>query len=187
MNERGNFELLSAGAKLISSTIDGFFSMNESENFWITTYNASIFSRFAVPIAVFSGGQWRLRFRAITSPKHGLLLFKLKKTVALKDNNLTPQLNDKKNTAAIFGVKPRKTHFKIDFRVFANDRNGGQNNGYVGSATWKTEDGFSDVHSVDDVLDGKTPKKVRQFHHELYDNFSLLSLREQVFDFDECY
>lgn len=170
---------------LFSPPTCGAFSYEKMEEYHLISFKATVYTRFTFLIAIFVNKQWRLRYRAIVSPTHGLLLLKLKTSVkdAEKEDVFSTNYS---NTAAVFGLKPKANAMEVGFRVDATDNQSqSQNcNGYTGAINWRCLDGYFDVSSIDDVLDGKTPKTKKMFNRKLYNNFKDLSMAEQVFDFD---
>lgn len=179
--EDEDFRMVHGSLKLLSSPTCGVFTHEELANEHVMSYEGNAFTRFTFLIAIFHDKKWRLRYRGIVSPIHGLLLLKLKKTMEF-EGIYSSKLN---NTAAVYGLKPKNNAMNVDFRIFAtNNGHHLQNfNGYTGSIQWRCSDGHFDQSTVDDVIDGKTPKTKKLFHHTLYDsNWNYLSFSQQVFD-----
>lgn len=171
--------------ELLSAPTCGLFSYKELEEYHLTSFGATVYTRFTFLIAIFVDKQWRLRYRAIVSPTHGLLLLKLKTTVkdAEKENIFSTKYS---NTASVFGLKPKANAMEVGFRVYAteNESQSQHCNGYTGSIKWRCLDNHFDESFIDDVLDGRTSKEKKMFRRELYSNFKDFKMTEQVFDFD---
>lgn len=169
----GQFEQFENHQKLSSAHTEGLFSFKSVEHHQILSYDASSFYRFSIVIAVFSGGQWRARFRVVTSTIHGLLVFKLRSTIAMQNGQVVFPDEFKSNTTLVLGIKPKTFAVKLDFRVHAGI---GRSPYYTGSAVWQ-----SDVSVIDDSINGETPKVVRFFDRQLYREppQSLMPLRDR--------
>lgn len=172
------FEMLNA-KNLLSSATCGVFAQKNVDGYHLVSYNANMYSRFSFLIAICVKGKWRVRFRGILTPCHGLLIFKLK---YLENEDMFSLMIS--NTVAVFGLKPHTDAMNVDFRVFARGRGDGLRNNdyYMGSLQWRCRDGYSDETFIDDILDGKTPKAKKLFKRNLYHNFDDLSLAQQAFD-----
>lgn len=172
------FEMVN-GKKLLSPATCGVFAQKELDDYHLISYNATMYSRFSFLIAICVNGIWRVRFRAIVTPVNGLLLFKCKQ---VGNEDIFSAMLSTTNTVAVYGFKPKTNAMKIDFRVFAADKGGPNNDDYTGSMQWRCRDGYFDETLVDDVLDGKSPKAVKLFDRNLYHNFKDLSLAQQEFN-----
>lgn len=178
----GRFESLSDIQSLFCPAVDGIFAIKTSEDYSLISYRASTFMRFSIAIAVLINGSWRLRFRIVTSAVHGLLVFKMRSTLVLSNGRFALPNEFKLNTVLILGIKPKKSSFEVNFRVFANDV--GQIdpvnfNGYYGNATW----GELESH-IDTNIDGEKPKSKIKFDNRLYEarQEPVMPFRSQRFD-----
>lgn len=176
-SNKRTFEMAN-GKNLFSPATCGCFEQRDSENYHLISYSSTTYSRISFLIAICVENRWRLRFRGILTPVHGLLLFKLKNTV--RDEDIFASLQE--NTVAVFGLKPKAAAMEIEFKVFANDKKGQLQNNYTGSAKWLCMDGFFDEILIEDALDGKTPKKEKWFDRNLYHNYDDLCLAQQEFN-----
>lgn len=165
------------GKSLLSPATCGAFQYAGLGNRHMISYSTNTYSRISFLIAIHGGKQWAVRFRGILSPVHGLLMFKVKNLVG--DRDIFASLQD--NTVAVIGLKPRFNAMEIQFEVFAKDRHHG-NEYYGGAVDWRCRDGFFDQTSIDDVLDGNTPKAEKLYDRSLYHNFQDLSLAQQHFN-----
>lgn len=116
-----NFEFEESFDLLFSQAVNGIFSFKSSDNFTLASFTSPMFSRFAFMIAVLHNNKWRLRYRVVTTNKHGLLVFPLHSTMLNNGNNRfsIPSI-DRKNNVAIFGIKPHcsDTETEIEFKAF---------------------------------------------------------------------
>lgn len=132
--------------------------MEEQENSWIMKYSATSFARFSMLLAFLDAKNlWRLRFRAVLTPAHGLLIFKLKPTLHLVGGRYKLPEKDSLNTIALIGLKPDlQPEFTILTKIYAKGMDG-QNvisSATVGDFGWQ-EDG--DIYQVSNYLDGHLP------------------------------
>lgn len=179
---KGAFEAAHSSLELLSPATCGVFTQKESAGYHIISYSANVYSRISFLIAVCVSKQWRLRYRGILSPVHGLLLFQLKNIVG--NDDIFSSMQD--NTVAVFGLKPKTNAVNVQFRVFAKDKDDRLQNDtpgyYIGSAQWRCKDGYFDETSIDDILNGKTAKSEKFYDRYLYHNYRDLSLAEQQFN-----
>lgn len=180
--DKGVFEEAHSSLELLSPATCGLFTQEESANYRFISYSANTYSRISFLIAVCVGKQWRLRYRGILSPVHGLLLFQLKNIVG--NDDIFSSIQD--NTVAVFGLKPKTDAMNAQFRVFAKDKDDRLQNDtpghYTGSVRWRCKDGYFDESLIDDMLNGKTAKSEKLYDRNLYHNYRDLSLAEQQFN-----
>lgn len=105
------------------SDADMFF-MDPDKKVFELLDQKKLLTRYSFLIAIFVDKQWRIRYRAIATPQHGLLLFKLKKTVG-NENVFSSMFS---NTVAVYGLKPKSDAMKVDFRVYATGKEDQQKN-----------------------------------------------------------
>lgn len=180
----GQFKPFDENSTLLAAKTNGLFMFHQTNNYHVLTYEASVFNRFAVLIAVQIRGCWRLRFRVVPTTVNGLLVFKLASTMQMQNGRyrLTPEYS--LNTALVIGLKSRSDTIKLDFRVHANTDGNIDYvnfNGYVSSAIFQNMVGKGNAH-IDDALDGETRKPKRKFDQRLYknaDSMPVLSFAEQ--------
>lgn len=138
--------------------------------------SAANFTRFSFAIAIFQNGFWRLRFTAVLSRVHGLLLFKAHSTLTLKNGRFDVPDSMKKNTVAIIGLKPKRNSVSVSFDIFANAEGNPTDdkmgfNGYSGEITWAMDSDDNEITTICDRLDGYLT------HPEVKFNGRLLNLK----------
>lgn len=121
LDHTGRFNQMKNYSKLLSASTDGYFSFNSSEQFNWLNYSTSQFHRFSVIVAIYMNGFWRLRLHAKTTNKHGLLLFKMQKTLTKIENRFVLPSGYALDNVLLVGIKPTNINaLKIDFKVYAN-------------------------------------------------------------------
>lgn len=138
----GQFQPFNQATKLIN-VMDGLFDSHDEDSHKVIEYKANYFARFSVLIAVYHKSCWRLRFRAITTNKDGLLIFKMRSTMNCTDGRLALPQTYLTNATAVFGLIPKSHEIRGNFRVFANGTGNIQYddsfNGYDGFIEWRSE------------------------------------------------
>lgn len=185
----GQFEEMTNGQQLICSATDGYISMSEANDYRYISYNAASFKRMSFIVAVLDrNGYWRLRFRAVVTQTHGLLLFKLRSTLQKENGGFILPNEYRLNTVIILGLKPSANSLTMAFRIFANS-NGlidqRDFNGYTANASWTAGvGGRRDVLDIDDAIDAETSKQTRYFDKRIHEEAppSLVSFHSQRFD-----
>lgn len=168
----GRFEEVTGGRMLLSSATDGYLSFNETDNYIIMSYGATCFKRMSFVVALLDDrGYWRLRYRAVISKTHGLLLFKLRSTMQMENGLFTLPMECRLNTTVVLGLKPVANTATMQFRIFAN-QDGIMDSrifsGYTSVATWTAGPGHDrDDYGIDDEIDGETTKEKRYFNERL--------------------
>lgn len=163
--------------------------MSEAKDYRYISYDAASFKRLSFIVAVLDrNGYWRLRFRAVVTQTHGLLLFKLRSTLQKENGGFILPNEYRLNTVIILGLKPSANSLTMAFRIFANS-NGlidqHDFNGYTANASWTAGvGGRRDVLDIDDAIDAETSKQTRYFDKRIHEEAppSLVSFHSQRFD-----
>lgn len=173
LSPNGSFEdmpkkLLSPAASCILTT--------RGREFQFIEVSTAYFTRFSIGIAIWQNGFWRLRFNAVLTNKHGLLLFKAHSTLNLKNGQFFVPDALKNNNVAIIGLKPKRNELSVLINVFANAAGDPSDdmlffNGYSGEISWKMvqdNTGQNETTNIAESLDGYLPKKDVKFNARIY-------------------
>lgn len=164
--KNGQFEELVDGQTFLSPATDGLFAHKINQNYQVLSYGAVSFRRFSLVICVFTDGYWRMRFRAVPTDIHGLLLFKMATKFSAQNTGISLG-SDHQNTVLFVGIKPKADDVKIGFRIFASPNS--DMNPYIKSATWQNSGpDLSGIYTIDDELDGNRKQSKKSFNPMLY-------------------
>lgn len=130
----------------------------------MVTYKATRFARFSFLIAIKDDRLWRVRFRGVITPKHGLLIFKLRTTLQLVNGRLMLPATYAPNTTAVFGITPKADEVLSSVRVFANTTSRLQYGGAFKYRPFLLEERRLLLHQ----LDAKNELEMKKFNHTLY-------------------
>lgn len=161
----GQFKEVDDGLKLFVAATDGLFTFQETEHNTIASYEAGFFNRFSFLFAILIEGRWRIRYRAVITNRHGLVVFKLRSTMVIDNHKfILPESN--KNTVMVFGIKPKGRCLNVHLNVFTNDDGiiHPKFRGYSGSLQWQNF--LDETWSISEELDSNTDLK--WFHKRLY-------------------
>lgn len=156
--------------KMISAPVEGLLNVKQNGDFQYIDFKQTKFNRCSFLIAVLdAGGIWRLRFRLVITPKHGLVVFKLTKTLNVNNGRIEIPNDSMVNTVAVFGFTNIEPSFYITLRIHAN-QNGQISttpfDGYVGYIGFNI--GHSDIGlHIDEIFD-KDDGNIIQFNKRLY-------------------
>lgn len=167
LNKDGQFFDFASGTRLLSVGTDGILNMGAlNENFNVLKYETIYFNRIALLFAFKDARNvWRVRFRAVITPAHGLLVFKLMNTLRLENGRYVLSEIEKKNTIALIGLEPKSESFSIMCHVWAHKRNEAAGSFYKGSFGWSKR--LSEF-GISDSLDGTVQPKIgRSFDEKL--------------------
>lgn len=105
-------KLLSAPAEPISTATEQNFDQ-------CIEFQQTTFKRCSLLIAFLDKGMWRLRFRLVVTPLHGLLVHKVTQTLKVINGQIS--LKPEENSVAIIGFVPKSTKFVASIRAHANE------------------------------------------------------------------
>lgn len=173
LSPNGSFEempekFLSPAASCILTTRGSKFKFIEVSTAYLT--------RFSIGIAIWQNGLWRLRFNAVLSNKHGLLLFKAHSTLNLKNGRYVIPNAMKNNTVAIIGLKPKRNALTVHFNVFANAAGNPTDdllffNGYSGEISWQMvtdNEQRKETTTISESLDGYLKNEAVKFNSRIF-------------------
>lgn len=160
----GHFEEFT---ELLSPTTDGLFSYKILQTYKVISYEAVSYNRFSLLIAIWSNGQWRLRFRVVPTTVHGVLIFKLSSKLQLQNGCI--HMPDEKNTVVIIGIKPETDEVKIDFQIHANNDEPNSSASFIKSVKYNDAGGQLGSFTIDPELDGNEQQERKRFARLLYD------------------
>lgn len=123
--DNGQFVPVVTRTKLVSPPAEAIITFqnidNQARQFIV--FKQASFQRCSVLIAVLDSTKvWRLRLRLVVSSCHGVLAFKLTRTVATLNGKIVVPKNFQNNTVAFFGFEATegRDDFYIDISVHAN-------------------------------------------------------------------
>lgn len=168
----GVFSEMTEGVKLISGPAEGMLIHQESSGSrQCIAFKQTSFKRCAFLLAIMDHEKiFRLRFRLVVTPKGGLLVFPLTKSLSHRNNRYEIPLSYKNNTVALLGVRPAELTFYAQLRVYAN------NNGNISTTPFNGYDGYIGIDlgtnrhekEIDNALDGTKTQPERLFDSRLY-------------------
>lgn len=166
------FVQVSPQLRLISAPVEGLLKVRNNDNEQFIGFKQTQFNRCSFLIAVLDGkGIWRLRFRLVVTPVHGLAVFKLSKTLNVNHGRIEMPNDLMVNTVAVFGVAPIESSFYITLRVHANESgrlSSTQFDGYIGYIGVEVSEANIECF-IDDALNGNTNQLQRKrFNNCLY-------------------
>lgn len=170
---KGNFSAVNPRVKLISPPVEGVITiqkLDDSQRQCIALKQTS-FKRCSILFAVLdTNGVWRLRLRAVLTPNSGLLIFKITKTLPIENGHYLIPPEFRLNTIALFGMKPTGQNFYAEVRVHANKNGQLSTTNFDGYTAHVGIDVSSnqDQVSIEDALNGSTPKLKKKFNLRLY-------------------
>lgn len=157
--------------KLLSAPTESILSVQAaSDKEQCIVMQQTSFKRCGILFAIMDKkGIWRIRFRGVVTPKHGLIIFKVSQTMSIVNGKVSVP-NDFGNTIAIIGIKTQPTieNFYLKFQVHANS------SGFIGKKRFNGYTGFiaidllkyGEVEDVDKEL--LQPRRVKKFQIDLY-------------------
>lgn len=167
LDQDGRFKELPS--KLISPVANCIFSTTGTQIKSILI-SADTLTRFSFLIAIYQDGVWRLRFRAVLSERHGLLMFKMTSTLHRENDKFVIPSNFQYNTVGIIGIKPTNIALTIDVQVFANQSGKATEQfNFAGNVTWNAANGKEET-TISALLDGNATKalEIMKFNSELF-------------------
>lgn len=168
--DNGQFIPVDTQAKLFSPPTDAIITFQNIDNQArqsIVLRQAS-FKRCSVLIAVLDRTKvWRLRFRLVVSSCHGVLAFKLTRTVPTLNGKVVVPKDFQNNTVAVFGFETTegRDDFYIDIRVHANSNGQMSATKFDGYNTHIGYNVLEDRVVIDNALEGN---QLRKFNRKLY-------------------
>lgn len=162
----GNYKALSAPAESILS-----HQVIDPEKEHRIMMKQTSFKRCSILFAVFDkANTWRLRFRLVVTPQHGLIVFKLQRTLQVINDRIIIPSEYENNSIALFGLKPKVDSVYMNIFVHAN-RDGRMSttkfagyNGYIGIDV----SNYKDEIYIDDALNGLGELETKKFNRKLF-------------------
>lgn len=138
-------ESLNDKIKLLSANTDSFLTVAEDEKTLEIKIAANSLTRNALLIAFLDKENvWRLRFMVMTTPIHGVLVFKLFTTLRYVDGKYIIPEKYRTNSIGLIGIAITKEAETVNVicQVYAGEFQDGRkiNDSYTGSFGWTAED-----------------------------------------------
>lgn len=161
LNEQGQFNVVGKPVYHLSIAADCLIEIEIQNQIIALNYSVSTFARASFLIAVLVGNLWRLRFRAVVTPVHGLLIFKQESTLRPENGQHVIPAKFADNTIGIIGIIPKGRKFTGMVDVYTQPS-------YKGTFGWKKENNAFDEYGVSVDLDGyKKKSNMRVFGDHL--------------------
>lgn len=177
----GNFTQFNDSLSLLSQATDGIFSFEKNNALNKITYKGTSFARFSFLIAVLENSLWRLRFRILITPIHGMLIHPSTSTLLKTNGRYEMPEAFRNNTNTIIGIQPKSNAFVVNCQIMANSNGwfGETFKGLEGSFAWNNC-GERESTRVDQLFDHKKAVKL-SFNRRLYrtENPPLSTFQEQ--------
>lgn len=168
----GSFVELRPNTTLLSAPTESLIvtQMNEETQKQCIVFKQISFKRCSVLIAILDKNKkWRLRFRVMVTPAHGLLVFPITKEMEIDNRRILIPQGDISNAVQLIGITLKQQSFYGQFRVHAN-RDGRMGNdfsgyhGHIGVDISSTRD----TVLIDDHLHGSQNQPSKKFNINLY-------------------
>lgn len=167
LDQKGILVKLKPDIKLISSSAETILiAKAENDKIHCIEMKQASFKRCCILLAILDNqGIWRLRFRVVVTPKHGVMVFPMFSKLPIGTNNDSFAIPDhlKNNTIAVIGFKskPEVKSFYVHFDVNSDD---GVYSGDIGVDL----SGQEDRTMIDKTIDSTPGKETKRFKRVLY-------------------
>lgn len=157
----GRFEEPSNKTKLVTSAAEGLLQFEKTDSYQYVRFDAIYLSRISLLFAIFQDTFWRLRFSATVTHKHGLMVFKLTRTMQCVNTVFQIPVIRGSNPIGIIGLVPEiqtdgSRQCTIEFKIYANENgyiSDDPFNGYTGHIDWNMNRNF-EQYEISDCLNG---------------------------------
>lgn len=162
LNNDGQFENIT-DTHLLSVAVDGLLSAKTNGTMHCLTFQATSYARSSMIFAVLDDKNvWRLRFRAVLTPIHGLMVFDQTSMLRCESGRYNLPKTDTNNTIALIGIKQKTNKFDALCTIYAKSNS---EETYRGSFGRKVT-GNRETSSVSQTID-KNVRTYRRFPEQL--------------------
>lgn len=172
MNNDSTFSELDRQVKLLSGPAESILTVEDEDNEQSIALKQVSFKRCCILLGYLDqANQYRLRFRLVLSPQHGLLVFKLHRTLNFVNGRAIIPREHVNNTIAVFILQPKVQSIYIKLSVYANKDGKLSNQRFDGYNAFLGLDlaGNRDHIHVDAEVDGTNLElEKKRFNEALY-------------------